>query len=152
MSDKARGALFNVLGDIDGLTVLDPFAGTGALSFEAISRGVASATAIDSDRTAQKTIRDNIKKLGLDGRVKLIAATANAWLSTSPNETFDLVLCDPPHDNLQPNLLQRLAERTKPGGIVVLSLPPSSNFELPTNYQLVANKSYGDIRLEFYKR
>ena len=48
MSDKARGALFNMLGDIEGMHVLDPFAGTGALSFEAISRGAASALAIAS--------------------------------------------------------------------------------------------------------
>src|SRR5262245_30096392 len=82
MSDKARGALFNVLGDINDLSVLDPFAGTGALSFEAVSRGAAHATAIESDRLAQKVIQGNISSLGLQNQVKLVRAQANAWLQT----------------------------------------------------------------------
>ena len=151
MSDKAKGALFNALGDITGLTILDAFAGSGALSFEAVSRGAAHATAIDSDKSAQRTIAENIKKLNLNNQVKLITATANAWLSTTTQQ-FDIVLCDPPYDDLQTNLLLKLAERAKPGGLVVLSLPPAADIKLSNQYELLSSKSYGDNQLVFYRR
>lgn len=152
MSDKARGALFNILGDIGGMTVLDPFAGTGALSFEAVSRGAKEALAIDSDRPAQKIIKQNIKALGLENEVKLVEASANAWLTTNYDDQFDLVLCDPPHDDLQFNLLTRLAQRAVPGGLLVLSWP--GNQEAPdfAKFEKVEQKSYGDMQLIFYRK
>jgi 16S rRNA (guanine966-N2)-methyltransferase len=151
MSDKARGALFNALGDIEGLSVLDAFAGSGALSYEAISRGAAQALAIDSDQNAQKAIADNIVSLGLKRQVKLTKASAGAWLSTT-DEEFDIVICDPPYDDLQLNLLERLAGRAKPNGLAVLSLPPTAEFTLPDSYKLLTSKNYGDAQLVFYRR
>ena len=66
MSEKARGALFNALGDIHGLSVLDAFAGSGACSIEAVSRGVQTKSmAIDIDPEAVKTIAENIRSLDL---------------------------------------------------------------------------------------
>src|SRR5207247_1643471 len=98
MSDKARAALFNILGDVAGLTVLDAFAGSGALGFEAISRGATSALFIEQDRIAQRTIEHNQAVLGLKRQTQLIRASANAWLSTTPETpSFDLILCDPPY-------------------------------------------------------
>jgi len=152
MSDKVRGALFNALGDIEGLSVLDAFAGSGALSFEAISRGAASAVALDMDKLAIGTIVKNIASLGLQGQVKAIQAGATAWLSTQPDQSFDIVLCDPPYDDLQPNLLSKLAERAKLNGLVVLSLPPEAGFELPAHFELLQSKNYGDATLAFYRR
>jgi|SRR5688572_8497802 len=152
MSDKMRGALFNILGDIDGLTVLDAFAGSGALSFEAISRGAQSALAIDSDKSAQKAIDHNIKELGLTREVKLIKANANAWLSTNPEVRFDIVLCDPPYHDLQPNLIAKLAACVKPGGLLVLSWPGAETVPVLPELELVENRSYGDGQLGFYRR
>lgn len=151
MSDKMRGALFNALGDIGGLTVLDAFAGSGALSFEAASRGAARVIAIDSDRQAQLTVSENVKSLGLKEQIKLIKASASAWLSTT-EESFDVVVCDPPYDKPQPELLARLAGRVKPGGLAVFSLPPGLDLELPAAYQVLATKNYGDSKLVFYRR
>lgn len=151
MSDKARGALFNVLGDIDDLTVLDAFAGSGALSFEAISRGAHSVVAIDSDRQAQKVIAENIKALGLSEHVKLINASANAWLQTNPNATFDLVICDPPYDNLQPNLLERLAQRVDEDGLFILSWPGDKDPPEIEGLRQIEFRSYGDASLIFYR-
>ncbi len=150
MSDKVRGALFNALGDISGLTVLDAFAGSGALSFEAISRGAKSALAIDSDQAAQRAISENVKSLNLASNVKLVKASVNAWLSTT-NQDFDIVVADPPYDNLQPDVLAKLAERAKRGGLIVFSLPPGANFQLPATYQQLSTKSYGDAQLKFYR-
>ncbi|HVS58935.1 MAG TPA: 16S rRNA (guanine(966)-N(2))-methyltransferase RsmD [Candidatus Saccharimonadales bacterium] len=152
MSDKARGGLFNALGDIEGLQVLDAFAGTGALGYEALSRGAASVVAIESDRSAQTTIAQNISDLGLSTQIKLVKASANAWLTFS-NDVFDIALLDPPYDDLQLTLLTKLAERAKPGGVIVLSLPPTAEFALPeSSYELLKQKSYGDIQLVFYRR
>lgn len=151
MSDKIRGALFNALGDIDGLTVLDAYAGSGALSFEAVSRGAASALAIDSDVNAQRVIAENIQSLRLRQSVKLVRAAVSAWLSTSDQE-FDIVLADPPYDNVSLENVQKLAERTKRGGIFVVSLPPTILPSLEGDYDRVLTKNYGDAQLLFYRR
>lgn len=151
MSDKMRGALFNALGDISGLTVLDAFAGSGALSFEAISRGAKHATAIDNDRNAQQAVSRNIKTLQLNKHVKLVQAAAGAWMTTT-DERFDLVLLDPPYDHLQLSLLTDLMERTAVGGLTVLSLPPGFDVEATHDYERVLAKNYGDSQLVFYRR
>ena len=98
MGDKQRGALFNTLGDITGLTVLDLYAGSGALSFEAISRGALRATAIELDKSAQDAIVKNIHSLGLEGKVTLASSRVASWSKKHITEWFDVVLCDPPYD------------------------------------------------------
>jgi 16S rRNA (guanine(966)-N(2))-methyltransferase RsmD len=152
MSDKARGGLFNALGDIEGLTVLDPFAGTGALSFEALSRGAAYATLIDSDRSAQAVIDKNIRTLSVDGRTKAIKATASAWSDTNQDTLFDLVLCDPPYDNLQFNLVEKLSSHTQVGGILVLSWPGREKVPEFVGFDFLKDQDYRDIQLAFYRR
>lgn len=151
MSDKIRGALFNVLGDVVGLTFLDAFAGSGALAFEAVSRGAESVLAIDSDRPAQKVIAENIAQLGLDEKVKLIKASANAWLETSPHAMFDIVLCDPPYNNLQRSLLQRLAQRVEEEGLLVLSWPGDQDPPELEGMRQLEYRKYGDASLIFYR-
>lgn len=152
MSDKARGALFNILGDIEGLTVLDAFAGSGALSFEAVSRGAAMAVAIDNDRAAQKVIESNIKTLGLGEKIRLIKASANAWAQTNAAADFDLVLCDPPYNDLQLNLLQRLAGHLKDDGVFVLSWPGGETPPSLDTLRQIEHRNYGDASLVFYQR
>src|ERR1019366_3014872 len=84
MSEKARGGLFNMLGELDGLSVLDAFAGSGALSLEAVSRGAKHVTAIDIDKKAQVAIKKNIQTLDADGFVKPILAGAGSWSDNNP--------------------------------------------------------------------
>lgn len=152
MSEKARGALFNTLGDIEGLSVLDAFSGSGALAYEAISRGAASALAIEQDKTAHKAIEQNIKQLGLDGQIRNLRANVSGWSNNNASKQFDLVLLDPPYNNLDRQLLQKLVKHAKTGGLVVLSWPgkePAPTFE---GLQQVANKNHGDIQLVFYRK
>lgn len=150
MSDKMRGSLFNALGDIEGLSVLDAFAGSGALAFEAASRGASQALAIENDAAAQRAITENINSLGLSKPVKLVRASAAAWLRTT-DAKFDIVLNDPPYENPQLPLLAQLAGRAKPGGLVVFSLPPKTSVVLPDDYALLSTKNYGDGQLVFYR-
>lgn len=153
MSDKIRGALFNALGDIEGLTALDAFAGSGALSFEAVSRGATHAVAIDNDKQAVQTMLENVQTLQLEDEVKVIKAGAGSWLETSTADDFDIVLLDPPYDHVQPRLLERLAGRATVDGVIVMSLPPNTHVELNVaQFRLLQHKSYGDAELHFYRR
>jgi 16S rRNA (guanine966-N2)-methyltransferase len=154
MSDKVRGALFNILGDIEGLTFLDAFAGSGALAFEAASRGAKSVVAIDKDSAAHTAIERNVKDLHLSVQVKVVKANTAGWSIHNMEQTFDIVLLDPPYDEIQLNLLERLAMRhANSGGLVVLSLPPKAGFTLPsTVYRLLSTKKYGDAQLAFYRK
>lgn len=153
MSEKLRGAMFNILGDVSGLTVLDPFAGSGALSFEAISRGAARALMIDADILAQETIEQNQKLLGLKTQTRLIKGNANGWSSNNKAERFDLILCDPPYNHVQEDLVEKLARHLHDSGTFVLSWP--AEIELPRfkDLTVVAQKHYGTApQLVFYQK
>ena len=153
MSEKIRGAIFNALGDIEGLTVLDPFSGSGALCFEAMSRGAKSAMALDADKGAYMAIQKNIRELGLEGSVKASHIYADSWSTRNQSQAFDLVLLDPPYDNVVLETAEKLALHTKPGGIAVFSLPPAARIALsPKQFELLKEKKYGDATLAFYRR
>jgi len=94
-SDFVREAAFNLIGPVDGATVLDVFAGSGALGLEALSRGAARATFVDSDRDACRTINANLDKLKLNA-VVLCQDAVRAL--AADRGTYDLILCDPPYD------------------------------------------------------
>ncbi|MFZ1323745.1 MAG: RsmD family RNA methyltransferase [Candidatus Saccharimonadales bacterium] len=153
MSEKMRGAIFNALGDIAGLTLLDAYAGTGAIAIEAISRGAASAVALDSDKKAARTIQENIAQLGLEEQIRSSLIHAHSWSRRNQAEQFDIVILDPPYDAVQPKELLQLAGHCKPGGVIVLSLPPSNGFQYaPSARQLLNHKNYGDAGLQFYRQ
>lgn len=153
MGDKVRGALFNILGDIEGLTVLDAFAGTGAIGFEALSRGAASVVAIENDRAALRTIAENLKNLGLDQQIKLIATSAGNWHKTAgKNHTFDLVILDPPYQNLQRETLKELATRVAHDGLLIVSWPLGETPMDFDGFAQIERRNYGDAQLIFYRR
>lgn len=149
MSDKMRGALFNMLGDTSGERVLDAFAGSGALAFEAASRGAASVVAIERDKNAQLAIADNIAHLGITNTVKLIKANVAAWCKTT-DTIFTLVLLDPPYDNLQIPVLETLASRVVVGGRLVLSWPGKQAPPDLSPLTLSVSHQYGDGSLHVY--
>lgn len=152
MSERMRGALFNALGTITNKTVLDAFAGSGALSFESISRGATSAVAIERDRRAQQTILKNIQTLGLTDQVVLARGSCRRWSELHPEEQFDLILCDPPYDELQLSTLSLLSRHLKNNGLMVVSYPGRES--APTvNGVVVVDKSYfGDAALAYYRK
>lgn len=151
MSDRARGALFNMLGSLEGLRVCDAFAGSGALGFEAISRGAENVLAIESDRAAQRVHEANTRKLGLADNIKLIKASVGAWLQTNPDAQFDIILCDPPHNDLQESTVARIAACTKTGGIFILSCPSGGTLPVFPGLDLVASRTYSGLQLGFYR-
>ncbi len=154
MSDKVRGALFNVLGDVEGLDVLDAFGGSGALSFEAISRGAQGVVIIERDGTAFSVIEKNIQELKLGRRIHATRANAAGWSTRNiEKKKYDVLLLDPPYDELQLNLLHKLVRRhLKPQGLAVLSYPGNEKPPEFDTAEKITNKTYGDIQLVFYRK
>jgi 16S rRNA (guanine966-N2)-methyltransferase len=152
MSDKVRGALFNMLGDIDGLSVLDAMAGSGALSLEAVSRGAKNAVAIEQKGAPYRCIVRSIKDLSVENQVKAINADAGSWSTHNKDKQFDILLLDPPYQHLQINLLDKLTKHAKKDGVVVVSWP---GHELPPAFDscsIISDKKYGDSQLVFYRK
>ncbi len=152
MSERVRGALFNSLAGVtDGANVLDVFAGSGAIGFEALSRGAASVTFIEKDRAAQRAIIDSIDKLGVADHAKLVKAAAGAWIDTYDGPKFDLIIADPPYDKMQFSTVSRILGLLKPGALMVLS--HTGRGESPTlpGVVVVDNRGYGDAALTFFR-
>ena len=97
--DRVRETLFNWLGqDLSGWRVLDAFAGTGALGFEAASRGAAASTLLEQDSRLVAGLLAVQQRLGA-ATVTVLRADALAWMSRAPRAAFELVLLDPPFDS-----------------------------------------------------
>ena len=152
MGDKVKGALFNTLGDIEGLTVLDAFAGSGALSFEAISRGASHATAIDVDKEAYETMQANCQKLGVKDQVMVLRKNVKGWTRNNQHKQFDIVLADPPYDEIDPTVLQKLIQQVVTGGVYVLSWPSSEPIREFDGLELLTSKKHAGAQLVFYRR
>lgn len=98
-ADRVREAVFDVLmslGALEDATVVDLFAGTGALGIEALSRGASAATLVERDQAAVAAIRSNLDATGLAGRGRAVRAEALSWLARQ-STTFDVAFCDPPY-------------------------------------------------------
>ena len=152
MGERPKGALFNKLGDMTGLTVLDPFAGSGALSIEALSRGAGSAVAIERDKQAQDVILENMQSFGIDERMTLVRSNCRLWSEQNSDLQFDLVLIDPPYNDFKLSTVNMLVKHIHDGGRMVLS--HSGRGPEPTvNGVVVVDKSkYGDAALTFYRK
>jgi 16S rRNA (guanine966-N2)-methyltransferase len=95
-SEKVRQAIFNILPEVEGSRVLDIFAGSGALGIEALSRGAAHATFVDSGKPALEMLRRNLAELGVGGRATVIAQDA-VLAARRFTEPFGFVFVDPPY-------------------------------------------------------
>jgi 16S rRNA (guanine966-N2)-methyltransferase len=150
--DKVREALFSVLGPVDGLRVLDLYAGSGALGIEALSRGARDATFVDSDKSAARIVRENLERLGVEG-ARVFRADALSFLrgAARHGERWDLVLCDPPY-RLAPRLGATLGPLVAPvletGARIVCetSVKDPMRLDLP----LIGERRYGDTALLLY--
>lgn len=97
ITDRVKEALFNIIGpDIQEAAVLDLFAGTGSVGIEALSRGAESALFIDLDRSAIKTIHENLERTGLSDKAQVVRGDALAILDGPPHMQFDYIYIAPP--------------------------------------------------------
>lgn len=152
-ADKVRGAIFNILGDVTGLTVLDLFAGSGALGLEALSRGAGEAMLADSAATALAAIRKNITKLKLENA----RAVRRDYLlilkdAAKKQHRYDLIFVDPPyrmHRVIEPELQRRLPGIIAPGGRVIIESDSREEISLP--FELAVDRVYGDTRIRIFQ-
>lgn len=151
MSERMRAALFNILGDIDGVEVLDAFAGTGALGLETLSRSAARVVFIEKDRVAQNVIQENIDTLGVSQQAQLIRTSVGAWSETTENQSFDLIFADPPYHDMQLSTVGKLVKYLKPKGLMILSHSGRESAPTVNGVVVVDNRSYGDAALAFYR-
>lgn len=152
-SDRAREALFSLVGGLEGARVLDLFAGSGALGLEALSRGAASCTFVESDRAAARVIEENLADLGLTGgRVARADAVAHVRGAAAAGRLFDLVLADPPYAGwsaLEPVLGELVGRILAPDGLLVLETEERVEPVLPLD--LVSSRRYGSARLTLFR-
>jgi 16S rRNA (guanine966-N2)-methyltransferase len=162
-SDRAREALFNILQGgrlqrlagnapaaiLAGACVLDVFAGTGALGFEALSRGARSVTFLERDPSALRVLRKNAEKFACAAACRIVAA--DALQPPAAEEAAGLALLDPPYgEDIAAEALAALAARgwLAGGCLVALEQPAGRSLALPADFQTLERRRYG--RAEFH--
>lgn len=155
-----REALFNVLSarmELNGISVLDLYAGSGALGLEALSRGASSALFVESDRGAAEAVAANIAALGLAGAT-LRRAPVSSVLAGGAESPVDLVLADPPYDAAAAEidtvlLLLVSGGWAGPGTVVIVERAASSPaVSWPDGFTPWPSRRYGDTRLQLAER
>ncbi len=150
-SDRVREALFSILGEITGARVLDLYAGTGALAIEALSRGAASATLVDSGRPAQEAIRRNLRELGIHAELAAEDALHFCVRAFRCARQYDLIFLDPPYrhgDDLGTELTTALAPLLSPGGRAVTESDRRTPLDL--RLPLLDERRYGDTLIRIH--
>jgi 16S rRNA (guanine966-N2)-methyltransferase len=160
-SDKVRQALFNILEHHDfgaftlqGARVVDLFAGTGAMGFEALSRGAAYCLFVDDSAESRALLRTNVEALHLTGATKIWRRDARQLGPLSPGSggPFDLAVLDPPYrKSLLAPALASLASGNwlVPGALVVCESAEDDVHPIPEEYSVVEERIYGDTKATF---
>jgi len=146
-SDRVRENAFNLIGPVDDADVLDLFAGSGAMGLEALSRGAASATFVESDREACRVINANLDKLKVNGTV--LCQDALRALA-GERRTYHLVLCDPPYDYDHSRLAPYLKRLLNEGGLLVFESAGREDPPDVPGLQLRTSRRYGSARLTLF--
>jgi len=155
--EKARKAIFDILGDISGLTFLELFAGSGAVGIEALSRGVSELTVVESNRNSMLTIKKNLQLLKVPTcNIYYLQADKAIKLLSLDKKHFDIVFIDPPyHRDMAKKILQTLEgyDILSPHGLIIVQ-----HFKaeiLPKdflNFSLIKEAKYGDTWLSIFRK
>lgn len=155
--DKVRKALFDILGDIQGLSFLELFAGSGAVGFEALSRGAADLTLVETNRDCVVALKKNIESLKL-GACNLLPWEAQKAIKAfnQGKRRFDLIFLDPPYyRDLAKKTLQILGayDILAPNGLVVVQhFKKDALSKESGKLILIREARYGDTLLSFYRK
>ncbi len=155
--DRVKEALFNIIGlGIRDASLLDLFAGTGSVGIEALSRGAAHVTFIDSDRLAIRTIHENLSHTGLADRALVLRTNAFDYLHRRQPRTFDYVYIAPPQykklwkDALL--LLDQHPHHLNPDAIIIVQIDPAEQESVSlTTLEPYDERRYGKTLLWFFE-
>jgi 16S rRNA (guanine966-N2)-methyltransferase len=150
-SDRVREAVFSILGDLNGLRVLDLFAGSGALGIEALSRGAGEVTLVDSAPPALDAIRRNLQALGIMAEVAGLPVARFLQRARRAARQYDLVFLDPPYRDghlLGRELTEALEPVLAAGARVLCESDRRHPLEL--NLELVDERRYGDTLIRIH--
>ena len=157
--DKVRGAIFNILGDIGGKSVLELFAGSGAFGIEAISRGAKSAVFVDNNFRCVQTIRSNLESLGVnESMYNIIKSDARGILPrlAGNGDKFDIIFLDPPyHKGMAKNCLISIDAYgiVSPIGMVIIEHFRKDALDAELERLLFLDeRRYGDTLITIYER
>jgi 16S rRNA (guanine966-N2)-methyltransferase len=156
-SERVREAIYAMLGDVEGVRVLDLFAGSGALGIEAISRGADRAVFVERDRSAIAAIEANIAVLGLGvEQAELRREGAGEALrgARKRKETYDLILIDPPYgraSEVRPRLEAGLAALLAPRARVVVESDRRAPLGLGLGLAIEKKRTYGDTTIAIHR-
>ena len=156
-ADRVRESVFNILASrlgpsVEGLRVLDLFAGTGALGLEALSRGASSVVFVDTGAEARGLIRDHIEAFGAGGVTKLLRRDATSLGPAGTMGPVDLVFLDPPYaQGLAEQALTSLRDGLwlKPDTLLVLEESSTATLSLPAGFTLDDRREYGAAAVHF---
>ncbi|HZV21725.1 MAG TPA: 16S rRNA (guanine(966)-N(2))-methyltransferase RsmD [Hyphomicrobiales bacterium] len=160
-SDRVREALFNVLShgieefEIEGIRVLDLFAGSGALGLEALSRGASYCLFVEESAIARAAIRENIERLGLTGATKVWRRDSTRLGPAAAMQPFQLLFADPPYGK---GLGEKALCAASGGGwlskgaVCVLEERATVEIEVPAAFALVDCRRYGDTAVHFMRK
>lgn len=155
--DQVKEAVFNILWEIEGLRLLDLFAGTGAMGIEALSRGAAHVTFVDQEKEAVQLIRKNLEHCGFIEQGRVLPMTVGAAIAKLEKEggLFDLIFVDPPY---QQRLIQKTFQKLATSPIVtgttkfVVEHHPKEPIPDIPGLALTDQRKYGQTRISFLKR
>ncbi len=159
-SDRTREAVFNILAHgaaavtLEGVRVIDLFAGTGALGIEAISRGAAYALFVEERAEARGLIRENVEALGLTGCTRIFRRDATDLGPASQLGQFGLAFLDPPYgkglgDKALASLLA--GKWLTPGAVLVLEERAGIEIQAPPGLSVLDQRIYGDTQVSFIR-
>jgi 16S rRNA (guanine966-N2)-methyltransferase len=151
-SDRVRETLFNWLQTkVPGANVLDLFAGTGALGFEAVSRGARSTVFVERDPALADALRGSATRLKTQ-TVRVVTADALGWLQQPGGERFDLVFLDPPFEaGLWEEAARRLAPWLAPDAWIYVETPAKNPPALPPDWRLHREGQTRDVRYALFR-
>ena len=157
-SDRVREALFSILGErVRGARVLDAYSGTGALGFEALSRGAAEATFIESDPGTAGRLEENARRFGVASRCRVLCCRVLDRLAGNAEKApFDLVFADPPYGSVaEVSSFLGLAGRAEVlagGGSIVIERDFDAPEAVAPGLERARSERYGSTRVDFYYR
>jgi 16S rRNA (guanine(966)-N(2))-methyltransferase RsmD len=149
---RVKESLFSILMErIEGSRVLDLFSGTGAIGFEAASRGAVRVVCVEAHRETAHAIEETVKELGIERVVSVVAAPAERALYRL-DEQFDVVYLDPPYANDVPLQVFRLLQERKllaEGAVVIYEHAAKTILPDIPGYRSAREEVYGDVALAF---